>query len=120
MYMCTHMYNINIMSIYIYNRPIIYRSAPSSHFHMHTIYIGRGKGREGKGREDIIMIGLYDSETWFIRTARYPLKCVRIVKHACGLLNHCKQTLIEEVTRNYVRIVRHRPTDERSNNGVYI
>ena len=53
MYICTHMYNINIMSIYIYiyiyNRHIIYVSAPSILFHI--IYIGRGRGREGKGME---------------------------------------------------------------------
>ena len=42
------MYNINIyVNIYIYNRPSIYRSAPSIHFHI--IYIGRGRGREGRG-----------------------------------------------------------------------
>ena len=46
MYICTHMYNINI---YIYNRPIIYASAPSILFHI--IYIGRGRGREGKGEK---------------------------------------------------------------------
>ena len=33
----------------------------------------------------------------------------------CGLLNHCKHKIIEEVTRNYVRVVRHTDYDARIN-----
>ena len=64
MYLCTHMYDINIMSIYIYIYPKAYYISfcPIDPFpYMHIIYIGRGRGERERGREDIIMIGLYDA-----------------------------------------------------------
>ena len=44
------------------------------------------------------------SQTSFIRTAWYPLKCSDCETR--GLLNHCIQKMIKDVTRNSVRIVR--------------
>ena len=40
------------------------------------------------------------SQTSFIRTGWYPLKCSDC--ESSGLLNHCKQKMIEEVTRKEV------------------
>ena len=42
----------------------------------------------------------------------YPFNSLVPIKmcldcETCGLLNHCKWKMIEEVTRNCVRIVRH-------------
>ena len=62
--------------------------------------VGQGQGRPPLPVQT-------DSQTSFIRTVWYvPIKMCSD-RETCGLLNHCKYKMMEEVSRKCVRIVRH-------------